>query len=72
MFSQAAHPASADAPFKFSLHFDLVSFGALVVDDVKPDLAFSDVDPTLQSVRINLLKHSVPQFRAPPVTPVAA
>lgn len=72
MLSQADHPASADAPFKFSLHFELVSFGTLVEDVVKPYLAFSDVDPTLQSIRTNLLKYSVPQFRAPPVTPVAA
>lgn len=72
LLSLAVHPASADAPFKFSLHFDLVSFGTVVEDEVRPYLVFSDVDPTLQSIRSNRLKHSVPQFRAPPVTPVAA
>jgi predicted metalloprotease len=44
----------------------------VVEDEIKPYLAFSDVDPTLQSIRINRLKQSVPQFRAPPATPVAA
>lgn len=72
MLSQAAHPASADVPFKFAPHFDLVSFGSIIVDDIKPYLAFSDIDPTLESVRTNLRRHSVPQFRAPPATPVAA
>ncbi|MCG3204942.1 MAG: hypothetical protein KCHDKBKB_02461 [Elusimicrobia bacterium] len=72
MLSQAAHPAIADVPFKFAAHFDLVSVGTLVVDDVKPYLIFSDVDPSIQSVRTDLLRRSIPQFRAPPATPVAA
>lgn len=72
MFSQAAQPASADVPFKFAPHVAMVSFGIVVVDDLKPYLIFNDFDSTPQSVRTDRLRLTVPPFRAPPAAPVAA
>lgn len=72
MFEDVERPNSAIVPAKFVPGFDIVFLGTIEVDTLKTNFSLEKYNPSLQSFRTTRQKESVPQFRAPPVTPVAA
>jgi hypothetical protein len=69
---QADQPTQAIVPAKISPAVVLVSYGTLEFNGYKPEFSFEDYKPDSPPFRHERLRRAIPQFRAPPLTPIAA
>jgi len=73
MLKEAPNPSAVLPTATVSPEIVLVSFGTIVEDHaLKPDFTYERADATFQSFHIGYLQKVVPQFRAPPASPIAA
>lgn len=69
---QTVQPETAIVPAKISHTIIMVSHGVVESNEPEPELSFEYRNPVAPVLRLERLRRVVPQFRAPPVTPVAA